>query len=110
MKLLLLIIPIIISCDTEAVADVDALYNAYLCNVGTNASTVPQQPDDTTPPDSINVFWENVGYTGDSSYTEDDAVTECEVAFSDSTAGGPVIVIVGVEVSRPYYCQCEKAN
>ena len=106
-KILLLIIPLIIGCDTEAVTDVDAVYNAYLCNVGPDAGNPgPQNPENPSRPDSINVGWENVGYMGDSSYTEDDAVAECEVAYSDSTITDPD----GIARPKPLYCQCEKAN
>ena len=131
MKKLLLIIPLIIGCETEAVADVDALYNTYLCNVGTDAATGPLRFNDTSRPDSINVGWENVGFTGDLSYTEDDAVAECEVAYTDSTMGigvdigtdfidndGDGLIDGGEDsdeyygniVFRPLYCECEKSN
>ena len=108
MKLLLLIIPLLIGCSTEVVADVDELYSQYACNAGTNASTDPQNPDDTTPPDSINVQFAEVVYMGDASYTEEDAVEECEAAINTAV---PVATDVedGV-VSKRIYCQCERSN
>ena len=43
------------------VTDLDKLYNAYLCNVGPNAvNSGPQNPENPSRPDSINIFWENV--------------------------------------------------
>ena len=108
---LLLIIPLIIGCDTEAVTDVDALYNAYLCNVGPDAGNPgPQNPENPSRPDSIDVRWENVGYTGDLSYTEDDAVVECEVAYSDSCFGPEITDSDGNCITKLLFCECEKSN
>ena len=109
-KILLFVAVVLLgACETKAVADVDALYNTYLCNVGINAGI--GSPEDTYRPDSINVHWENVGFTGDLSYTEYDAVVECEVAYSDSTLGGPEVTDSdGNPVTKPLYCECEKSN
>ena len=100
MKLLLLIIPLTIGCAPEVT-------NTYSCDVG--IATSPQSPDPDNPsrPDSIAVRYEGLLYMGDASYTEDDAVVECEVAYNDSSWA--VIVIDGV-IGRPLYCQCEKSN
>ena len=95
-------------CSTKAVTDVDELYRAYSCDVGVGVGSRNPDPNDTSRPDSIAVTWEDVVYMGDLSYTEDDAVVECEVVYSDSTVG--MIVIDGVEVSKPLYCECEKSN
>ena len=103
MKLLLLIIPLTIGCAPEVT-------NTYSCDVG--IATSPQSPDPDNPsrPDSIAVGWEDVLYMGDSSYTEDDAVVECEVAYSDSTSGSEVTDSDGNYISKPLFCECEKSN
>ena len=97
---LLLIILLIIGCDTEV---------QYTCNVGTDAAIGPQNPEDTSRPDNINVIFEDVGFKGDLSYTEDDAVAECEVAYSN-TIVGPQVESDGEVVSKPLYYQCERTN
>ena len=105
MKMLLLIIPLLIGCTPE-VTDVDELYRAYSCDVG----IYPPYSSAITnfaPEDSMLVVQFTEGYTGDASYTEEDAVVECEVAYSDSSWGD--IDIDGV-MGKPLYCQCEKSN
>ena len=73
----------------------------YSCDVGANASTDPQNPDDTTPPDSIIVMFTEV-YTGDASYTEGDAEEECEAA-SNTAVDDDIL-------HKILYCQCERSN
>ena len=104
MKLLLLIIPLTIGCAPEVT-------NTYSCDVG--IATSPQSPDPDNPsrPDSIAVGWEDVLYMGDASYTEEDAVAECEVAYSDSCVG--LVVVTDSDgncISKLLFCECEKSN
>ena len=87
MKLLLLIIPLIISCDTEVVADVDELYNLYTCDL-------PDQPE-----------WHLV-YMGDTSYTKEAAASECDEAYSESLR----VWLDGKLHKSPAPCKCEKLN
>ena len=85
--------------------------NTYSCDVGIATSPQSLDPDNPSRPDSIAVGWEDVLYMGDSSYTEDDAVVECEVAYSDSSWAGIVVESSdGVNMGKPLYCECEKSN
>ena len=119
MKMLLLIIPLLIGCSTEVVADVDELYREYTCDV----AIYPYSSFITNfaPEDSMLVVQFTEGYIGDASYTKETAEEECVAANnvavemnehrivdnsdSTTTATGNVIA-----VGKQYYCQCERSN
>ncbi len=106
MRKLLLIIPLIISCDTEVVADMDELYREYTCDV----ATYPYGSNiaNFAPEDSMLVVQFTEGYMGDASYTKEAAEEEC-------VADNNVAVEINesrtdTDIGTQYYCQCERSN
>ena len=117
MKLLLLIIPFLIGCSTEVVADVDELYREYTCEVG--YLLVGDFYQNTDKADYYLDRYPDIPfeykYIGDASYTKGIAEEECRIAYNAALA---VAIDRYLEENEKevigripnMVCQCEKGE